>query len=210
MEIVDPNAVGKIDFNTFRVQIPRALQTSLRLARQHTRNSLLLQSVSFFIAIANLIYVLLLSSSLEFLMLANLLIPLGTVIVFCALGEVIIRVRPFDCLKELSTSRHIFLDSLAIFAALLSLFGLLVHAIDRKNGLQALLLGRALDMIRLLRFSSIFRSIIDRTSDVIPALVGPIALVISSLHIFTYCGMAIWGGAVTIGTEKAILPLYGK
>lgn len=159
-------------------------------------------------------YVLLLSSTPGVQEFANWIIPFGTILVLLALCEVILRIRPFACLRELSTSRHIFLDTLAILAALLSLFGLIVHAIhpvdDETNGLQALLLGRALDMIRLLRFSSIFRSMIDRTGDVVPALVGPIALVITSLHIFTYCGMAIWGGAVTIGAEKEILPLYGK
>ena len=200
--------VYSIDVN--RVHIPKALQTSLRLNRHHTKNSLLLQSVAFFIAIVNLIYVLLLSSALEFYDNANLVIPLGTVISIMAFCEVILRIRPFPWLRELSTTRHIFLDSLAIISALISLLGIIAHAFDRTTGLQALLLGRALDMIRLLRFSSIFRSMIDRTGDVLPALAGPIALVISSLHIYTYIGMAIWEGAVTIGVEESILPLYGK
>lgn len=166
--------------------------------------------MAFFIAIVNLVYVLLLSSALEFYNNANLVIPLGTLISIMALCEVILRIRPFSWLRELSTTRHIFLDSLAIIAALVSLLGIIAHTFDRTTGLQALLLGRALDMIRLLRFSSIFNSMIDRTGDVLPALAGPIALVISSLHIYTYCGMAIWEGAVTIGVEESILPLYGK
>mmetsp|Transcript_2711 Transcript_2711/g.3257 ORF Transcript_2711/g.3257 Transcript_2711/m.3257 type:complete len:426 (+) Transcript_2711:194-1471(+) len=141
-------------------------------------------------------------------MLANLIIPLGTVIVCLGLLEVTFRIRPFPCLRELSTNRHVFLDGLAILAGVLSLVGLIIHAVDKDHGLQSLLLGRAIDMIRLLRFSSIFRSIIDRTGDVLPALVGPIALVMSSLHMYTYTGMAIWQGAVTIGMEASIIPLY--
>jgi len=209
VRVIDPVETGKIDFNTFRMQMPKVLQTSLRSARQSTRNSLLLESLAFFIAIANLIYVLLLSSALNFLMLANLIFPLGSVIVFFGLLEVTLRIRPFRSLQTLSTTRHVFLDGLAIIAGLMSLVGLIAHSVDKNQGLQALLLGRAIDMIRVLRFSSIFRSIIDRTGDVLPALVGPIALVITSLHIYTYSGMAIWGGAVTTGKHSDDLaPLY--
>ncbi len=143
-------------------------------------------------------------------MLANLIIPVGAFIVLVGFLEVTLRIRPFHCLRELSTNRHVFLDGLAILAGILSLGGLIIHALDKNHGLQPLLLGRAIDMIRLLRFSSIFRSIIDRTGDVLPALVGPIALVMSCLHMYTYTGMAIWQGAVTIGMEASIIPLYGK
>ncbi len=143
-------------------------------------------------------------------MLANLIIPLGTLIVLLGLCEAIYRIRPLPILQNLSTSRHVFLDGLAIFSGIISLFGLIAHAIDKDQGLQALLLGRAIDMIRLLRFSSIFRSIVDRTGDVLPALVGPIVLVISCLHIYTYNGMLLWEGAVTFGKEQSIQPLYGK
>jgi hypothetical protein len=157
-----------------------------------------------------MVYVLLLSSALEFLILANLIIPLGTLIVLLGLFEAIFRIRPLPMLQNLSTSRHVFLDGLAIFSGITSLFGLIAHAIDKDQGLQALLLGRAIDMIRLLRFSSIFRSIVHRTGDVLPALVGPIVLVMSSLHIYTYIGMLLWEGGVTVGKEQSIQPLYGK
>ena len=64
-------------------------------------------------------------------------------------------------------------------------------------------------MIRVMRLSSIFRSIVRRSGEVLPAIVGPLALVLSSLHIFTYLGMRIWGGAVTIGIHNdTIIPLY--
>lgn len=64
-------------------------------------------------------------------------------------------------------------------------------------------------MIRVMRLSSIFRSIVRRSGEVLPAIVGPLALVLSSLHIFTYSGMRIWGGAVTIGIHNdTIIPLY--
>jgi len=64
-------------------------------------------------------------------------------------------------------------------------------------------------MIRIMRLSSIFRSIVKRSGEVLPAIVGPLALVLTSLHIYTYSGMLIWGGAVTVGIHNdTITPLY--
>ena len=64
-------------------------------------------------------------------------------------------------------------------------------------------------MVRVLRLSSIFRSIIKRSDEVLPAIVGPLALVLSSMHVYTYSGMAIWGGAVSVGMHSdMIAPLY--
>ena len=64
-------------------------------------------------------------------------------------------------------------------------------------------------MIRILRFSSIFRVIIKRSDEVLPAIFGPLALVLSSMHFYVYAGMAIWGGAVAIGMHNdRIQPLY--
>ena len=47
-----------------------------------------------------------------------------------------------------------------------------------------------------------------RSSEVIPALLGPILLIISAMHIFTYLGMAIWGGKVVCGTNPDLTPYY--
>lgn len=64
-------------------------------------------------------------------------------------------------------------------------------------------------MMRILRYSSLFRSIMHRTSEVLPTLVGPGALVVSAMHIFNAIGMVLWCGAVTIGKhKKRIQPLY--
>ena len=69
-------------------------------------------------------------------------------------------------------------------------------------------MGRALDMIRVMRFFQIFRDVVRRSSDVLPALLGPMALVVTMLHIFVYIGMAFWGGAIEVGVLKKITPLY--
>ena len=66
-------------------------------------------------------------------------------------------------------------------------------------------------MIRIMRFSRICTSIIERSGQVLPALVGPLTLVISALHIFTYFGMFFWGGAVDFGIHNDVIQRwYGK
>ena len=47
----------------------------------------------------------------------------------------------------------------------------------------------------------IFRDIVQRSSEVIPALSGPSILVVGSIHLFVYFGMALWGGAVDVGAH---------
>ena len=64
-------------------------------------------------------------------------------------------------------------------------------------------------MIRVMRLSRIFRFIVKRSGEVLPAIIGPLALVLSSLHFFTYVGMLIWGGAINVGENNGrITPLY--
>ena len=47
-----------------------------------------------------------------------------------------------------------------------------------------------------------------RSSEVIPALLGPILLIVSAVHIFTYLGIAIWGGKVVCGANPDLTPFY--
>lgn len=80
----------------------------------------------------------------------------------------------------------------------------------QPGGVEYILMGRAVDMIRVMRFFQIFRDVVRRSSDVLPALLGPITLVLTMLHFFVYIGMAFWGGAIQVGelTEDEITPLY--
>jgi hypothetical protein len=44
---------------------------------------------------------------------------------------------------------------------------------------------------------------------VLPAVLGPLVLVVSTLHIFVYLGIALWGGAIHIGENSTeVEPLY--
>ena len=53
-------------------------------------------------------------------------------------------------------------------------------------------------MIRIMRFFQIFRDVVRRSADVVPAMAGPFILVLSILHVFVYFGISLWGGAVDV------------
>ena len=86
--------------------------------------------------------------------------------------------------------------------------GIVLAILGEPSALEYILMGRAVDMIRVMRFFQIFRDVVRRSSDVVPALLGPIALVLTMLHIFVYIGMAFWGGAIEVGVLDQITPLY--
>jgi hypothetical protein len=147
MQILDQNDHALLGLSDFRTRIQKVLHTSLRSARQISRQSIFLKSLTLFVAIANLAYVLLYSSPLEFLLLSNLIFPFGSIIAFLSLVEVTLRLRPCACLSTLSASRHSVLDGLAIFAGVASLVGVIMHIVDNSKGLQTLLFGRAVGKI---------------------------------------------------------------
>ena len=89
-----------------------------------------------------------------------------------------------------------------------TLKGIVLAIMGRPSALEYILMGRAVDMIRVMRFFQIFRDVVRRSSEVVPALLGPIALVMTMLHIFVYIGMAFWGGAIEVGVLDQITPLY--
>ena len=71
-----------------------------------------------------------------------------------------------------------------------------LSTINNHGGLKFLLLGRAIDMIWVLRLLDLFCAILKQIGEVLPALVGPLALAFSTLHMF------LWGGAVTVGKNE--------
>ena len=92
---------------------------------------------------------------------------------------------------------NVFFDGMALIAALVSCFGIVQYAagyedlIERGEMFDFLHLGRSIDMIRVMRFSPIFRDIVRRSADVLPALAGPLMLVLSVMHIFVYFGIVL-------------------
>ena len=60
-----------------------------------------------------------------------------------------------------------------------------------------------------MRFFSIFRDVVRRSTDVLPALAGPIVLLVTTLHGFCYFGMVLWGDQIHVGSYgENITPLY--
>jgi len=135
VQIMDQNCHKFLGFSEFKTGIRKVLHTYLRSARQTSRHSMFLASLTIFVATANLAYVLLHSSPLEFHLLSNLIFPVGSVIALLSLLEVTLRLRPCACLSALSTTRHSVLDELATFAGVASLIGVVLHAVDDSRGL---------------------------------------------------------------------------
>ena len=66
-------------------------------------------------------------------------------------------------------------------------------------------------MIRMMRFSQIFRDVVRRSADVLPAMAGPVILVLTTVHTFVCLGIALWGGAIDpeeFATFNDLTPLY--
>jgi hypothetical protein len=64
------------------------------------------------------------------------------------------------------------------------------------NGLDILLTGRAIGMIQCMRLSVWFREVLQRSLYILPLLVGPMYLLLSTIHVFVCLGMLLWSGAL--------------
>lgn len=89
--------------------------------------------------------------------------------------------------------------------------GIVQYVAGYEFSIDYMLMGRAIDMIRIMRFFQIFRDVVRRSADVLPALAGPVLLVLATIHVFVYLGMGLWGGAVDVdvlATNSNITSLY--
>ncbi len=120
IQVLDPENSGAIDFTQYRRNIPKALDTSLRRGRHHSITSDIL---TVLISVSNLIYTFLSSTILEsHPYLENDYVLAGLIITGFCIIDLIIRLNPYyrvsSCIR---LSRP--LDSLAIFAVMLSSYG---------------------------------------------------------------------------------------
>jgi hypothetical protein len=210
VEIVDPAGQGAVDYTTFRTKIRQALNASIRTARNASGLAMSVELIAAVIAVVNFVYVLLVSSAFNPPWFEAIQVVVGTIITLVAAAELLIRFNPFRIPDFTPLTRlNATFDGSAIVASIVSFVGIVSYMYGQSFALEYILMGRALDMIRILRLFSIFRDICRRTSDVLPALMGPLTLVLSTLHIFTYAGMIIWGGAILVGQHPdQILTLY--
>lgn len=239
VEMFGNNNASEVDFPTFRTKIRQALNASIRTARIASPLAMSIELTAVVVAVVNFIYVILLTSSFSTWWFDTIELQLGAAITVAGLVELILRTNPFRVHNFTPMTRfNAAFDGLAMLAALISsvggsfgccmfacpkhhvipltffccsLAGIGMAICDSHSGaLEFILMGRAVDMIRVMRFFQIFRDVVRRSSDVLPAMLGPIVLVLTMLHIFVYIGMALWGGAIEVGklTEYEITPLY--
>jgi hypothetical protein len=217
-EIMDPNIhLGegsdsiRMDYPTFRQKIRQALNASIRTPRTATKASIAVELMAVVVAVVNFVYVLVVSSRFDESWIEDSTqAVVGCIISVVASVELLIRFNPlriadFVPLTRLNTT----FDGLALTAATISAVGIALLPYRPESALEIILTGRALDMIRVMRFFRIFRDVVRRSADVLPAVLGPLVLVLSTLHVFVYLGIALWGGAIRIGENSAeVEPLY--
>eukprot|EP00536_Pseudo-nitzschia_multiseries_P010321 jgi/Psemu1/202884/e_gw1.309.2.1 len=218
LEIVDPTNETIIDYPTFRNKIRRALNSSVRTARTATPLAMGVEFIAVFVAGANFIYVTgkTLAGGEDFWYVSNGYV--GSVITLLGFLELTIRFNPLKVPNFAPITRlDVFFDGIALLAALISCYGIVQYAAGYKALIESgamfdyLHLGRAIDMIRVLRFSPIFRDIVRRSSDVLPTLAGPMMLFLSVIHTFVFFGIVLWSGAIDVELLKDnedLSPLY--
>lgn len=210
IEIVDPSGQGVVDYATFRTKIRQALNASIRTARNATNLAMSVELVAVAVAIVNCIYVILVSSPYQGQWFEAIETEAGCLITLVASFELLIRFNPlripdFTPLTRLNAT----FDGTALVAAAISCVGIAMYLAGHTFAMEYILIGRAIDMIRTMRFFHIFRDIVRRTSDVLPALRGPLILVVTAMHVFVYIGLVLWGGSVQVGQHDGdIFPLY--
>lgn len=217
LEIVDPTNQHVIDYAAFRAKIRQALNASIRTARASTTFAMGVEFIAVLVALSNFIYVILVTSEWDQPWFAAVEVVVGSIITLIGLLELLIRFNPLRIQNFAPITRlNAFFDGVALTAALVSCFGILQSAAGYYPNEEIeitdwLLMGRAIDMIRIMRFFPIFRDVVRRSSDVVPAMAGPVILVLSVVHIFVYFGIAIWGNAIDVEAlleNEDLTPLY--
>lgn len=202
-EIVDPSGEKIIDYPTFRTKIRQALNASIRTARTATTFTMGVELIAVLVAVLNFLYVIMVTSEWDEPWFHNIQVIVGSVITLMGLLELVVRFNPLRFQHFAPITRlNPFFDGMAMVAAMVSCIGIVQYAAGYETSIEAgkavdfLLLGRAIDMIRVMRFFPIFRDVVRRSADVLPAMAGPLVLVLSVIHVFTFSGMVIWGGAI--------------
>ena len=210
LEIMDPSHQGFVDYATFRTKIRPALNASIRTPRNTSSFAMFVELVAVLVAILNFAYVILYSSPFDEDWFNGIQAMAGTAITVVAAFELFARFNPFHIRGFTPLTRlNATFDGLALVAALISCIGIMMLVGGHPLAVEYILMGRAVDMIRVMRFFQTFRDVVRRSSDVIPALAGPFILLVTTLHVFVYMGIAIWGGAVEVGKHDGeITKLY--
>lgn len=207
VDIVDSSGIGFVDYNSFRCNIPRAMSVSVKSSRRLSALAPAVEVFTAVLAITNLLYVVMACSTSQS---AKMMLLVGWAISVSCIVDIVFRLIPLK--KKLLTDAlrpNMTFDGLSAVAALVSFAGLLLDYFEcGYRPLDVLIVGRAMDMIRCLRFSKEARGIVRRSAEVLPHVVGPVILLATTLHILAYMGMAFWGGQVEVGSKPDLTPDY--
>lgn len=212
MDIVDPSDQRSIDYHTFRTRIRQALNASIRTTRSDSGFAMGIELIAVVVAAVNFVYVMLLTTNLSSAWFSATTVIAGAIITMFGLFELIVRFNPMRIPNFAPITRlNVVFDGLALIGSLVSCIGFALFIFGFEGSTDYMLIGRAIDTIRIMRFSQIFRDVVRRSADVIPAMAGPILLVMTIVHTFVLLGIALWGGAIDpakLALNKALTPLY--
>ena len=198
MELVDPMKTCSLDYYTFRTSIREALSLTVRSARNTSLFARAVEMLSILVTGINFLFVILLTSQYKAGWFNASIAVAGSLITFFCLLELGMRCNICTMTYYPMTRLNAVFDGLAAIGAVISCYGICAYLAGHTNGLDYLFTGRAIDMVRTMRFFSMFRDVVERSVNVLPALAGPVFLVLTTIHIFVCLGMVMWGGHVDV------------
>jgi hypothetical protein len=153
VQILDPSGQQSIDLATFRTKIRQALNASIRTARSPSLLALSVELTAVAVAVVNFVYVMLVSSRFDSDWFNPIQTQLGALITVVGGFELLLRFNPmripdFTPLTRLNPT----FDGLALVAAVTSFVGIVLCLMGKPMDLEYILMGRAIDMIRVMRF----------------------------------------------------------
>mmetsp|Transcript_3341 Transcript_3341/g.3723 ORF Transcript_3341/g.3723 Transcript_3341/m.3723 type:complete len:894 (-) Transcript_3341:100-2781(-) len=195
-----------LDYDEFRKRIQQALSSSIRNTRKHSTLGVMVEISSVIVAIFNFLFVMIYASQSQ----SNDMddkseLIIGSLITLLTLLEMSIRYNPWQHSRRINSINRLnaVLDGMGCIGGIVSSFGIILYISGHESGMEYLLIGRAIGMIQSMRFSVWFREVLKRSLYVLPFLAGPIILILTTMHVFVYIGMALWEGAVDVEEQAS-------
>eukprot|EP00934_Nitzschia_sp_Nitz4_P006559 Nitzschia sp. Nitz4//scaffold69_size99277//14106//17060//NITZ4_004620-RA/size99277-augustus-gene-0.9-mRNA-1//-1//CDS//3329556676//6549//frame0 len=197
-EHVDPGERQQINYDDFRTLVPNVLNISVRTARHVSLFARGVEMLSLLVTVINFLFVIMLTSQFRARWFKSSVVVAGSLITFFSIMELGMRCDITKMTYFPMTRLSGFFDSFAAIGAVVSFYGLVSYVAGSDSGLDYLYAGRAIDMIRTMRFFAMFRDVVERSMNVLPALAGPVQLVVATIHGVVTVGMILWGNQIDV------------
>jgi len=199
MELVDPDKTCPMGYSAFQKRLREALNSSVRSARKASMFTSGIDLLSVLVTIVNFLFVTLLTSRYQPEWFNASMVAVGSMITIFSMLELVVRCNIWSLSYYPMTRSNAIFDSFAAVGVFVSCYGICSYlGQGNQKALNYLYTGRAVDMIRSMRFFPMVRDVVDRSVDVLPALEGPVLLVCTTIHVFVCIGMLLWGGHVDV------------